>query len=114
MTELGWRSRARAAARTIDAPPWLADVLGAAPESTRGHRRWRTAAAQIEAYRDRYHITEPGLGPTPTTIWPNCATGGTANALSTASTRAPATVTSNGASTRVAGCRCNPNRVRLS
>ncbi len=59
MIELSWRLRARAAARTIDAPPWLADALGAAPESTRGQRRWRTAAAQIEAYRDRYHITEP-------------------------------------------------------
>ena len=63
--ELGWRSRARATARTIDAPPWLADTLGAAPESTRGRRRWKAAAAQVEAYRDRYHITEPGLGPQP-------------------------------------------------
>jgi hypothetical protein len=37
------------------------------PESTRGRRAWRHAAAEIEQYRHAYHITDPGraLGPEP-------------------------------------------------
>ena len=29
------------------------------PESTRGRRAWRHAAAEIEQYRRSYHITDP-------------------------------------------------------
>jgi hypothetical protein len=38
------------------------------PESTRGRRAWRHAAAQIEDYRRTYHITDPdrALGAEPT------------------------------------------------
>jgi hypothetical protein len=37
------------------------------PESTRGRRAWRQAAAEIEHYRRSYHITDPdrALGPEP-------------------------------------------------
>ena len=37
------------------------------PESTRGRRAWRQAAAQIEDYRRTYQITDPkrALGPEP-------------------------------------------------
>jgi hypothetical protein len=37
------------------------------PESTRGRRAWRQAAAEIEQYRRTYHITDPerALGPEP-------------------------------------------------
>ena len=37
------------------------------PESTRGRRAWRQAAAEIEQYRRTYQITDPdrALGPEP-------------------------------------------------
>ena len=37
------------------------------PESTRGRRTWRQAAAEIEQYRSTYQITDPerALGPQP-------------------------------------------------
>jgi hypothetical protein len=37
------------------------------PESTRGRRAWRQAAAEIEQYRCTYQITDPerALGPEP-------------------------------------------------
>jgi hypothetical protein len=37
------------------------------PESTRGRRAWRQAAAEIEHYRHSYQITDPerALGPEP-------------------------------------------------
>jgi histidinol dehydrogenase len=37
------------------------------PESTRGRRAWRQAAAEIEQYRHTYQITDPeqALGPEP-------------------------------------------------
>jgi hypothetical protein len=42
-------------------------ALGPVPESTRGRRAWRQAAAQIEDYRRTYQITDPdrALGPEP-------------------------------------------------
>jgi hypothetical protein len=45
----------------------LLEALGPVPESTRGRRAWRHAAAQIELYRHSYHITDPerALGPEP-------------------------------------------------
>jgi conjugative relaxase-like TrwC/TraI family protein len=63
--ELAWRSKARSTARTVDTPEWLADLLGPVPDSTRGHRGWRAAAEQAEAYRDRYDIDADALGERP-------------------------------------------------
>jgi hypothetical protein len=42
-------------------------LAGPVPESTRGRRAWRQAAAEIEQYRRSYQITDPGraLGPEP-------------------------------------------------
>ena len=66
LTELAWRSRARAAAaHTIDPPEWLTALLGPVPDTTHARRTWRTAAQQLARYRDHYHIEDEGLGPRP-------------------------------------------------
>src|SRR4029434_4165212 len=62
--------RARCAARVTPEharPAYLRQELGPVPESTRGRRAWRQAAAQIEDYRRTYHITDldRALGPEP-------------------------------------------------
>jgi hypothetical protein len=46
---------------------YVLEALGPAPESTRGRRAWRQAAAEIEHYRRSYQITDPerALGPQP-------------------------------------------------
>jgi hypothetical protein len=48
-----------------DRPGYVLEALGPVPESTRGRRAWRQAAADIEQYRRTYHITDPdrALGP---------------------------------------------------
>jgi hypothetical protein len=48
-------------------PGYILEALGLVPESTRGRRAWRQAAAQIEDYRRTYQITDPdrALGPEP-------------------------------------------------
>jgi hypothetical protein len=50
-----------------DRPPYVREALGPVPESTRGRRAWRQAAAEIEQYRRTYHIADPdrALGPEP-------------------------------------------------
>jgi hypothetical protein len=50
-----------------DRPGYVLEALGPVPESTRGRRAWRQAAAEIEQYRRSYQITDPGraLGPEP-------------------------------------------------
>jgi hypothetical protein len=67
--ELAWQRRARGLAAEHDQPGYLRDELGPVPESTRGRRAWRQAAAEIEQYRRAYQITDPdrALGPSPTT-----------------------------------------------
>jgi hypothetical protein len=47
--ELAWQGRARGLALDHDQPGYLRDELGPLPESTRGRRTWRQAAAAIEA-----------------------------------------------------------------
>src|SRR4029453_3754184 len=37
----------------------VVEALGPVPESTRGRRAWRQAAAEIEHYRSTYQITDP-------------------------------------------------------
>ena len=65
--ELAWQRRARGLAAEHDQPGYLRDELGPMPDSTRGRRAWRQAAATIEDYRHTYHLTDSqtALGPVP-------------------------------------------------
>jgi hypothetical protein len=64
---LAWQRRASGLAIEQDRPGYVLGALGPVPESTRGKRAWRHAAAVIEQYRRTYHITDPdrALGPEP-------------------------------------------------
>jgi hypothetical protein len=65
--ELAWQRRARGLALEQEQPHYLRGELGPIPESTRGRRAWRQAAAAIEDYRRSYQITDPeaAIGPVP-------------------------------------------------
>jgi conjugative relaxase-like TrwC/TraI family protein len=67
MRTLAWHRRATGLAVEADRPCYVLEALGPVPESTRGRRAWRQAAAQLEDYRRTYHITDPdrALGPEP-------------------------------------------------
>jgi AAA domain len=56
---LAWQRRATGLAVEQDRPGYVLEALGPVPESTRGRRTWRHAAAEIEQYRRSYHITDP-------------------------------------------------------
>jgi hypothetical protein len=62
---LAWQRRAIGLAVEADRPGYVLEALGLVPESTRGRRAWRRAAAEIEQYRHTYGITDPerALGP---------------------------------------------------
>jgi hypothetical protein len=64
---LAWQRRATGLAIETDRPGYVLEALGPVPESTRGRRAWRQAAARIEDYRHAYHITDPdrALDPEP-------------------------------------------------
>jgi hypothetical protein len=59
MRALAWQRRATGLALEQERPAYILQALGPVPESTRGRRAWRHAAAQIEHYRRSYHITDP-------------------------------------------------------
>jgi conjugative relaxase-like TrwC/TraI family protein len=65
--ELAWQRRARGLAAEHEPPAYLRQELGPVPESTRGRRVWRQAAAAIEDYRRSHQVTDPdrALGPVP-------------------------------------------------
>jgi conjugative relaxase-like TrwC/TraI family protein len=65
--ELAWQQRARQVAAEAQRPAWQERALGPLPDSVRGRRTWRQAAAQLTDYRDRYGIRDPeeALGPEP-------------------------------------------------
>jgi hypothetical protein len=65
--ELAWQRRAAGLAAEHDPPGYLGAELGPVPESTRGRRAWRQAAAAIQDYRHAYGISDPrqALGPAP-------------------------------------------------
>jgi conjugative relaxase-like TrwC/TraI family protein len=67
MRELAWQRRANGLAAEHHQPGYLREELGPVPESTRGRRAWRQAAAAIEGYRHTYGIADPeqALGPAP-------------------------------------------------
>jgi hypothetical protein len=56
---LAWQRRATGVALEQERPGYVLEALGPVPESTRGRRVWRQAAAEIEHYRHTYHITDP-------------------------------------------------------
>jgi hypothetical protein len=62
---LAWQRRATGLAMEQERPIYVLEALGPVPESTRGRRAWRHAAAEIEQYRHTYGITDPmrALGP---------------------------------------------------
>ena len=64
---LAWQRRATGLALEPTGPAMSWRRSGPVPESTRGRRAWRQAAAEIEQYRRTYHITDPerALGPEP-------------------------------------------------
>ena len=64
---LAWQRRATGLAVEQERPGYVLEALGPAPESTRGRRAWRHAAAEIEQYRRSYQITdqERALGSEP-------------------------------------------------
>jgi conjugative relaxase-like TrwC/TraI family protein len=67
MRALAWQRRATGLAVEADRPGHVLEALGPVPESTRGRRAWRQAAAELEHYRHSYGITDPErtLGPEP-------------------------------------------------
>jgi hypothetical protein len=67
MRTLAWQRRATGVAIEADRPAYVLEALGPVPESTRGRRAWRQAAAEVEQYRHTYGITDPvrALGPEP-------------------------------------------------
>jgi len=64
---LAWQRRVTGVAIEADRPGYVLEALGPVPESTRGRRAWRQAAAQIEHYRRSHHINDAdrALGPEP-------------------------------------------------
>jgi hypothetical protein len=64
---LAWQRRATGLAIEQERPGYVLEALGPVPESTRGRRGWRQAAAEIEHYRCAYQVTDPerALGPEP-------------------------------------------------
>jgi hypothetical protein len=56
---LAWQRRASSIALEHDHPEYVRDALGPVPESSRGRRSWRQAAAAIEDYRRSYQISDP-------------------------------------------------------
>jgi conjugative relaxase-like TrwC/TraI family protein len=67
---LAWQRRARGLACEAvdqDRPGYLREALGPVPESTRGKRAWRQAAALVSEYRAVNNVSDPerALGPIP-------------------------------------------------
>jgi hypothetical protein len=56
---LAWQRRATGLAIEQERPGYVLQALGPVPESTRGRRAWRQAAAEIEDYRCAYQVTDP-------------------------------------------------------
>ena len=57
--ELAWRRRVAGLAAEQEPPAHLRDLLGPVPDSTRGRRAWRHAAAQVQEYRTTYQVSDP-------------------------------------------------------
>jgi hypothetical protein len=57
--ELAWRRRVTGFVVEQDQPAYVRELLGPVPDSTRGRRAWRQAAAEIQEYRDTYQVSDP-------------------------------------------------------
>jgi conjugative relaxase-like TrwC/TraI family protein len=57
--QLAWQRRAVGVALEHEQPGYVREDLGPVPESARGRRAWRQAAAAIEDYRRTYGVTDP-------------------------------------------------------
>jgi conjugative relaxase-like TrwC/TraI family protein len=57
--ELAWRRRVTGLAAEQEPPAYVRELLGPVPESTRGRRAWRQAAAQVQEYRTTYQLDDP-------------------------------------------------------
>jgi conjugative relaxase-like TrwC/TraI family protein len=57
--ELAWRCRVTGFVVEHDQPGHVRELLGPVPDSARGRRAWRQAAAQIQQYRTTYQVTDP-------------------------------------------------------
>jgi hypothetical protein len=66
MRELAWQRRAAGLAAEHERPDYLRQELGSIPETTRGRRAWRQAAAAIEDY------AAPMASATPNRRWARC------------------------------------------
>ena len=60
---LAWQRRATGLAVEADRPGYVLEALGPVPESTRGRRAWRQAAAEIEQYRRSLPASPIRTGP---------------------------------------------------
>jgi ATP-dependent exoDNAse (exonuclease V) alpha subunit len=58
--ELGWRGRVDQRALVLDPPGWLVAEVGPVPSDPRERAVWRTAAAELDAYRRAYGLDHPG------------------------------------------------------
>jgi conjugative relaxase-like TrwC/TraI family protein len=60
--KLAWQRRATGLAQETlahEQPESVRELLGPVPESTRGRRAWRQAAAAVQDYQHTYHIQDP-------------------------------------------------------
>jgi AAA domain len=74
MREAAWRRRVDQRALALDPPGWLLAELGPVPADPRERAVWRTAAAELDAYRRAYGLDHPPLAKHPGGGWPG--TGG--------------------------------------
>jgi conjugative relaxase-like TrwC/TraI family protein len=59
MREDAWRRRVDQRALVLDPPTWLLAELGPVPSDPRERAVWRTAAAELDAYRRAYGLDHP-------------------------------------------------------
>jgi conjugative relaxase-like TrwC/TraI family protein len=56
LREAAWRRRVDQRALALDPPAWLLAELGPVPADPQEHQMWRTAAAELDAYRRAYGL----------------------------------------------------------
>jgi hypothetical protein len=87
MREAAWRRRVDQRALVLDPPGWLLAELGPVPADPQERAVWRTAAAELDAYRRAYGLDHL---PPAKHAWGRAARDGRAAAPATAPTGGPA------------------------